>query len=774
MERLKNGFEVNKYMRSVPEQEYSDLLQRLEDDLNNNSVTMVNKALDDLFSVKPVRLKWFILKAKAMEMSGENTNEIKDLLFTKYQLLYDDDNIYDLIDFFAEEAEKQNNIWEKERLVFQKHVKILNDTNNIDVGKTLSGFLDDLRCLQNKYIQEKSDTESIYELIKHYYVKNDYISYFIFLELYKKLFKKNIDIPSWILRLVNVSYFRERLDMENKVFTVVADESNLSDCFAAAKALNELGHTVYVLDYPQKINVYHKIKLSDTLPVSIDNIEVKKNYTLIHPVSLICDDKNIGDNRDLILEYINKNYTDDGLSVVISSGTIIDDLCDREIMKRNMERLYNYQASYFESNFSFGWCGDYLSYISEIYDYDVHPSLSQKSEYDFSIVIPFRNTSDTIKHTLQTCLNLRYNGTYEIILSDNSSVECEEIKKLADGEKVKYYKTPKELSLSKSFEFAFLKAKGEFIFSIGADDGVLPWCLDVLQSIIEKNPDRDIIEWRREFYVWPQPGFEQENEFVISNCQKDNVEVGEISTAEYINEVLSDNGKMYILPLLYINSGFRRRYMNNLLKKTGRLWDGQSQDIYMGLVNALIYPSTLFINYPLTIAGMSGHSIGRKSNNAQNYFLSKATNNCLTLSVEERRIPKIGTDTWALYNGFLRLVSRGLVTRTFIDKVLDMRKAYIGQLSLLPKDNILFDEFVSMFLCSAANNSKEFLKWFTTDIIPKLYEPTKIDDTCISEKKERCYSVGFNECGELILDASDFGVTNIVEAVNLYQKITGK
>lgn len=62
--------------------------------------------------------------------------------------------------------------------------------------------------------------------------------------------------------------------------------------------------------------------------------------------------------------------------------------------------------------------------------------------------------------------------------------------------------------------------------------------------------------------------------------------------------------------MLYINSGFKRSYMKTLLEKTGRLWDGICQDIYMSIVNILINDHILNIRYPLTIAGMTGRSIG--------------------------------------------------------------------------------------------------------------------------------------------------------------------
>ena len=69
----------------------------------------------------------------------------------------------------------------------------------------------------------------------------------------------------------------------------------------------------------------------------------------------------------------------------------------------------------------------------------------------------------------------------------------------------------------------------------------------------------------------------------------------------------------YSLPLLYINSGFRRSYLSEILHRTGRVLDGASQDGYMSVVNLCLNDHVIQIQCPLTIAGQSGHSVGVQS-----------------------------------------------------------------------------------------------------------------------------------------------------------------
>ena len=84
---------------------------------------------------------------------------------------------------------------------------------------------------------------------------------------------------------------------------------------------------------------------------------------------------------------------------------------------------------------------------------------------------------------------------------------------------------------------------------------------------------------------------------------------------EYLLDLLAkDQQMMYALPMLYINSGFQRRYLKTLLQKTGKLLDGVSQDIPMAIINCCIHERVLSMIYPITIAGMSSASIGYLNN----------------------------------------------------------------------------------------------------------------------------------------------------------------
>src|SRR5262245_51577835 len=102
----------------------------------------------------------------------------------------------------------------------------------------------------------------------------------------------------------------------------------------------------------------------------------------------------------------------------------------------------------------------------------------------FSIVIPTRNRENTLRHTLRTCLAQDF-ADFEIVVSDNDSPPAvrEVVASFADS-RIKYFRTPRLLAMSDSWEFALEHAAGEFVTVIGSDDGLLLHALTEIDRIL--------------------------------------------------------------------------------------------------------------------------------------------------------------------------------------------------------------------------------------------------------------------------------------------------
>ena len=319
-----------------------------------------------------------------------------------------------------------------------------------------------------------------------------------------------------------------------------------------------------------------------------------------------------------VIRLLARSIVQEAPLIVFSSERRMAELHDKTVLAGDIQRLSGCLPSAFSYAGAFAWTGSYIRYVSYLYGESVEELLAGPHSCDFSIVIPVRNAADTLRHTLKTCLSIAYEGSYEIVLSDNSDEGYTAVRDLYEelgDSRIRYYKTPFLLSMDKTFEFAYLHARGEFIFSIGADDGVYPWALNHLKQALKDHPDEPIFSWMRGFYTWP--------DFSLYSCKIVDVPLYDLRQNEqYIRYGLASHqqdiirrieGIFYSLPTLYINSGFRRSYMSEILCRTGRFLDGFSQDGYMAAVNLCLNDHFIELRCPITVAGMSGHSIGGKA-----------------------------------------------------------------------------------------------------------------------------------------------------------------
>lgn len=783
----------------MEEKQYFLKLEETDKKIDDNNFKEAEDELQKLYFIKPVRLEWFTLKAKLIYKSTKNYSKIWQTLSNKGWGLYNYASISKFIRLYSEVNASYYDYSDSNRHRINAAILECSEEEKIECEAIINGNNTRLEENENKflsnvnseeildYLLEIQDCSLIFEnkilylLITFYLDKmsiNDYGKYD-----YYSCHRK------WILNMPNAGYLKEMIESDDKETFVLVIDGNPKDYEVAAHIINKLNKQVFIINKPIEVELNGNVSMQDTVNISIENSEeYYENIVLITPIKLIKDGEVIGDNIDYIIDYICKNYTKNDLVAVITSGKLFDELALRPFMKKRLERLSQFEVDYREDNMVFGWCGNYLSYISRIYCLDAKKELDKPSEYKFSIIIPARNSAGILKETLKTCLDLRYTGSYEIVVTDNSTDGNTEVYQLIqdlNDSRINYYKTPRDLHLPKSFEFGFLKAKGEFIFSLGSDDGVLPWALDVLEEILEKYPNEEIFQWERGVYSWPGYNGGQENKFFIPREYKKGVyNIHKIPRTEYLAKLLKFSNQIYIMPTLYINSGCKRSYLNKIVDKTGRLLDGICQDLYMGVINIAINKEIINIDYPITMVGLSSGSIGYKSNNAiksvekakEIYESVKKTGNVggFSMSSIERLLPQIGTDLSSLYNSILRAIERGVFPIEYLTEILDFKKIFMELYKMMDIRDVYYDKNIHYMRYTASLHGEEFLKWFDDNIYSEALKPRVLDEEKLAElHKKKTYTEGKTELGGMILDASKYGVTNVYEATKLFEKLTG-
>lgn len=756
-------------------QEYEKELDKVIASIDALDSQNAGDVLNNMKGIYPVRLGVYYAEAKRQfQQDGDGIKVFQHLsgkITTSFKYAYNEA----CLDFYKEIQEYYNNPFDG------KYYSYLKNTISDDFShyESLYKACDDL--LQNP------TCEKDIELYQELFGCGEMLGYLIH-RYARRIRILNLppvwEVP-WVNDLTNMGYLLQELTGQmDTPFVVMESDNNTSLVELVCDDLRLLRKKVYRITKPL-VCAGEGINIEDTLAVSIEAMEQKDNLVTIVPVELIYENGKSVDNRALILEYINHVFNKDKQLNVLADGWMTDDLSLRAEVCKKIVRVTQYICDATQFNLQIFSYGSYLDYFTKIYNENCDELFSRKEKVRFSIIIPARNSSATLRYTLQTCLEQNYNGSYEIIVSDNSTGNNASVYNLCkelNDPRIVYLKTPRDLPLPKSFEYAYLHAKGEYILAVGSDDGVLPWALEALDDVINEYPNEEIIQWERGFYAWPGFNGGQQHQFVIpAKYEKGKYNAFYRKKAEYLASVFKDSANMYILPMLYINSCFKRSYFNTLLEKTGRLWDGICQDIYMGVVTASVHSQILNIRFPLTIAGMSSGSVGANANTGKRTNeefdklmdeVSKDNNmGGFAPSYYERLLPQTGTDTSSLYGSLLRIISFGILPKEYLE-AFDWKRIFLQLAAELDIRDVAYDCKIHQMQYAASFHGEEFLDWFNEAIYEPGLTPRVIDEEKIkANAAKRKYSVGEAENGSLTLDASEYGVQNVYDAVQLFKRL---
>ena len=106
-----------------------------------------------------------------------------------------------------------------------------------------------------------------------------------------------------------------------------------------------------------------------------------------------------------------------------------------------------------------------------------------------SVIIPTYNRAGMITQAIESVLNQTYKNLDVIVVDDNSNDNTENIVKIIQDERLRYYKNSSNLGPSGARNRGILEARGEFISFLDSDD---VWVQDKLQkqmSYFEKHQD---------------------------------------------------------------------------------------------------------------------------------------------------------------------------------------------------------------------------------------------------------------------------------------------
>lgn len=759
-------------------EEYNKEIDCLNKELNLDKINeKILKRIEELYNFKPISMKWHALKCKTMVKTGhiaDAINKYSDMINYEYVFEGNIELWQELMEAYCEAGQEL------------KSKKLQYMLSNLTSDNVHIELQQQLKSVRQQFMEGDESVENLIRLEEFYYVTCNYlVAYCVYchmVRLYPECEDKNRE--NMYLNIANMAYLSEYFS-DKKTVILVVDGEEKEDYDILSYILHGLGCKVYMIC--ETVELEEEFQIENSVQVSIDNVQEYEDCVAVSAIAKIKDGRYVENNIAYIVDHICRNFTENDFAITITSNLLIEKLRVHKKLLGRFERISMYEASYTENKIGFGRAGEYFSYINRLYDVDSKGLLEMESECRFSVIVPVRNATDTLYYTLKTCVEQEYDGEYEVLVSDNSvpghTVAYDICKKL-NNKHVRYIKAPRELSLAKSFEYAYLNAKGQYIISIGADDGLLPWSLKSLDVVWsqETNSNRNVITWDRGFYAWPGFNGGQQHQFVIPNRYERGKISGKINNSkDYLSAIINNPDTMYMLPNMYINSGFKREYLKEIYDKTGEILSGSAQDIYMGLLNLGLNKDILHLEYPITIAGMSNSSVGAICNKSSTDIDSKSVEGvklvrgaiglCAYVHGDEsRKYPMLRTDVSGMYMSLSKLGVKKILPSMQED--IDLYKVIYS--NMLKTIGILSDKCcmnIYMGYEKAKGISDELGKWYQHNIMSNMKELRYISiDELEKNKAKKRYKEGFIAPGGVTLDASRYDVTNIYEAVQLFKE----
>jgi hypothetical protein len=385
----------------------------------------------------------------------------------------------------------------------------------------------------------------------------------------------------------------------------------------------------------------------------------------------------------------------------------------------------------------------------------------------FSVVIPTRDRAHTLRHTIRTCLAQQFDDA-EFLVSDNGSdSSARGVVESFSDRRLKYVHTPRPMAMTDSWEFGVSHAAGEFITVIGDDDGLLLHALPEIDRILTMTGGK-VLRWENAHYCWPcHPplSFTGPNRLHVPLRRKrDFHRIRRRSSRGRIARAARWKTTYPNLPTIY-RAMVHRSILAKIREQTGRLFYSQSPDVYSAIAIAHVAGEFLSVDAPIGLGGTSGRSTGL---NACVNGSSPVVTDFFHLNSDggicrHELAPDVMAHSSWVADSYLHARARLFPTDRRL--ALDRRKLISRCVEeLRPKDEAEWQEAQGKLRASLTDNPK-LVRWFDRTYARMSYRDIRPGPVPPSPKR---YAGRF-----LHLDTSEFGVTNVFEAAELFEKLLG-
>jgi glycosyltransferase involved in cell wall biosynthesis len=385
----------------------------------------------------------------------------------------------------------------------------------------------------------------------------------------------------------------------------------------------------------------------------------------------------------------------------------------------------------------------------------------------YSVVIPTRDRSHTLRHSIRTCLAQEFDDV-EFLVSDNGSDGA--TRKLVEefsDRRLRYVHTPQPLAMTDSWEFAVGQATGEFVTVIGDDDGLLLHALPQIDRVLQMTGGK-VLRWEAAYYYWPcvpsRPDASPNRLFIPLRRRRRFDRIRRRAGRARLAKAARWKTTYATLPMIY-RAMVHRSVLAKLREETGRVFYSLSPDVYSAFAIAHAAGEFLSVDTPIGLGGTSGKS------NALNFILnepSTVVTDFFKLNDEagirwHERAPDLKLISPVEADSYLHAQERLFPTDRRL--ALDRRKLISRCVDdLQAKDELEWQQALAKMRASLTDNAR-LVRWFDRKYASMARRERRPTPASVRPKR---YDGSY-----LRLDTSEFGVTNVYEAAELFEKLMG-
>ena len=230
----------------------------------------------------------------------------------------------------------------------------------------------------------------------------------------------------------------------------------------------------------------------------------------------------------------------------------------------------------------------------------------------FTVIIPTKDRSKYLYHTLRTCIEQSY-PNLEIIVADDASNDdtVDMVTKFAQSDaRIKLVARKERVGMRDNFEMALEQVRPGFVIALGGDDGLIPEGIKGMYKIL-KETKKELLTWCPSVYEYPS---ESNHKGQFSIYHRRNKEIKIIDSNTYLErQTINFNYVSDIeSPMFYVKGVVSTKLIDRVKSrsKDGRFYSCPTPDGYSGIVLAGEVTDYVFSGESFSIYGVSSSSQG--------------------------------------------------------------------------------------------------------------------------------------------------------------------